>query len=71
QLTLRDLTPGYHGIVLYTSTGAQVYRRNLYIQANYITERITFPASLAAGTYLLRVVNNDGTVASRTIIINR
>ncbi|WP_460569134.1 T9SS type A sorting domain-containing protein, partial [Flaviaesturariibacter terrae] len=70
QLTLSGLTPGYHGIVLYSSNGAQVYRRNLYIQATYINERISFPASLAAGTYLLRVVNNDGTVASQTIVIN-
>ncbi|RYY39102.1 MAG: hypothetical protein EOO08_11260 [Chitinophagaceae bacterium] len=69
QLTLKGLTSGYHGILLYNSAGAQVYRRNLFIQGDYIIERISFPATLAAGTYLLRVVNNDGTIASRTIVI--
>ncbi|TCZ73010.1 beta strand repeat-containing protein, partial [Flaviaesturariibacter aridisoli] len=69
QLTLTGVNNGYHGIVLYNSVGAQVYRRNLFLQANYINERISLPASLAAGTYVLRVVNNDGTVASQTIVI--
>ncbi len=69
KVTKNDVTPGYYGILLYNSAGSLVMQKNLNIQANYIDQTITIPATLNSGMYRVVLVNHEKKIDAKTILV--
>jgi len=69
RLTMTDLTPGYYGLLLFSSNGQLVFQRNMNIQAGFINQAFTIPATLSPGVYTAYLVNHLITIGTRTILV--
>ncbi len=69
RLTMTDITPGYYGLLLFNSNGQLVFQRNMNIQAGFINQVFTIPATLSPGVYTAYLVNHLATIGTRTILV--
>ncbi len=69
RLTMTDITPGYYGLLLFNSNGQLVFQRNMNIQAGFINQAFTIPATLSPGVYTAYLVNHLATIGTRTILV--
>ena len=66
---MTDITPGYYGLLLFNSNGQLVFQRNMNIQAGFINQAFTIPATLSPGVYTAYLVNHLATIGTRTILV--
>ena len=69
RISMNNLKPGYYGLFFYNADGRQVYQRDMNIQADFINQEFTIPYSLTPGVYRIRLINEIGVVATRSIVI--
>jgi len=69
RLTMTDVKPGYYGLLLFNSNGQLVFQRNMNIQAGFINQAFTIPATLSPGVYTAYLVNHLATIGTRTILV--
>jgi hypothetical protein len=69
RISMNNLKPGYYGLFFYNAEGRQVYKRDMNIQADFINQELTIPYSLTPGIYRIRLINELGVVATKTISI--
>jgi hypothetical protein len=69
HFVFKGLKLGWYGINLYNGAGQKVYTRGYSIQGNYLMESIRVPGSLQPGTYQLQLVDSNGTISVKTIVV--
>lgn len=69
RVTMNNLTPGYYGLLFFNSDGKLVYQKNINIQANFINQSFTIPATMARGTYRVELINHLIILATKSILI--
>jgi hypothetical protein len=67
--SMKDLTPGYYGLLFFNSAGELVLQHNINIQANFINQSLTVPGTLAPGIYRVQLVNSTKLLQTRSIVI--
>jgi phosphodiesterase/alkaline phosphatase D-like protein len=69
RITMNGIQPGNYGMRLYSSAGEEVVRRFVNVQATFINERLSIPAHLPSGVYVLRLTSDTEVIAHQTIVI--
>lgn len=69
RITMTGITPGYYGLLLFNSEGQLVYQRNMNIQANFINQTFTVPATLQNGVYRANLTNHLEIIGTITILV--
>ncbi len=69
RITMGNLKPGYYGLLLFDAAGRLVYQKDMNIQAGFINQTFTIPASLARGIYRAYLVDFLTTIGTRTILV--
>jgi hypothetical protein len=70
RISIKNITPGYYGLQFINSNGGLAFQYNMNVQADFINQAITIPGTLARGVYQLQLVNTDGVVAKKTILVH-
>ena len=65
----KDVKPGYYGLLFFNSEGKLVYQKDINVQANFINQSMTIPATLPVGVYRLQLVNFEKLLDTRSILI--
>ena len=69
RVTMNNLTPGYYGLLFFNSDGKLVYQKNINIQANFINQSFTIPATMARGTYQVNLINHLTLLATKSVLV--
>lgn len=69
RLTKDKVKPGYYGLLLFNSNGQLVFQKDMNIQADFINQAFTIPATLTPGVYTVLLVHDEDLVATRMISI--
>ncbi len=69
RVTMKNITPGYYGLLFFNSDGKLVYQKDMNIQANFINQSFTLPASLPVGIYRVQLVNHLVILSTKTVLI--
>ena len=69
RITMTGITPGYYGLLLFNSEGQLVYQRNMNIQADFINQTFTVPATLQKGIYRANLTNHLEIIGTITILV--
>ncbi|MBK6937700.1 MAG: hypothetical protein IPH18_13065 [Chitinophagaceae bacterium] len=69
RLTKDKLKPGYYGLLFFNSTGQMVFQKDMNVQADFINQVFTIPATLTPGVYTVLLIHDEDLVATRMISI--
>lgn len=67
RVSMNNLAPGYYGLLFFNSSGQLAYQHNINIQAGFINQLVTLPATMAPGTYRVSLVTANEVKATKTI----
>lgn len=69
RITVKDIQPGYYGLMLFNSAGEKVYQWNMNIQSTFINQTFTVPATLQHGVYRAYLVNDKKEFEVITVLV--
>ena len=69
RITVKDILPGYYGLMLFNSAGEKVYQWNMNIQSTFINQTFTVPATLQHGVYRAYLVSDKKEMDVITILV--
>lgn len=69
RVTVKDIKPGYYGLILMNTQGEKVYQWNMNIQADFINQTLQVPATLARGVYRAYLVNYEKELGVITVLV--
>ncbi len=69
RITVKDIQPGYYGLLLFNSAGVKVYQWNMNIQSTFINQTFTIPATLQHGVYRAYLVSDKKEMDVITILV--
>jgi hypothetical protein len=69
RITVKDIQPGYYGLMLFNSAGEKVYQWNMNIQSTFINQTFTVPATLQHGVYRAYLVNDNKEFEVITVLV--
>lgn len=69
RITVKDIQPGYYGLILFNSAGEKVYQWNMNIQSTFINQTFTVPATLQHGVYRAYLVNDKKEFDVITVLV--
>lgn len=69
RITVKDIQPGYYGLMLFNSAGERVYQWNMNIQSTFINQTFTVPATLQQGVYRAYLVNDKKEFEVITVLV--
>lgn len=70
RITASKLKAGYYGLLIFDASGRLVMQKNMNVQADFINQTVTLPATLQHGIYRAYLVNFEETIGIRTILVN-
>lgn len=68
-ITVKEVKPGYYGLLLFNSQGERVYQWNMNIQSTFINQTFSIPATLPKGVYRAYLVNQEKEMGVITILV--
>ena len=69
RITVKDIQPGYYGLMLFNSAGEKVYQWNMNIQSTFINQTFTVPATLQHGVYRAYLVSDKKEMEVITVLV--
>ena len=69
RITVKDIQPGYYGLILFNSAGEKVFQQNINNQSTFINQTITVPATLQHGVYRAYLVSDQKEMGVITILV--
>ncbi|MBI3139550.1 MAG: hypothetical protein HYZ15_13320 [Sphingobacteriales bacterium] len=69
RITVKEVKPGYYGLLLFNSQGERVYQWNMNIQSGFINQTFSIPATLPKGVYRAYLVNQEKEMGVITILV--
>ena len=69
RVTMKNITPGYYGLLFFNNDGKLVHQINMNIQANFINQIFTIPSVLPGGIYRVQLVNHLRILATDNIFV--
>lgn len=69
RITVKDIQPGFYGVMLFNSAGEKVHQWNMNIQSTFINQTITVPASLQHGVYRAYLVSDKKEMEVITVLV--
>lgn len=69
RITVKDIQPGYYGLMLFNSAGEKVYQWNMNIQSTFINQTFTIPATLQHGVYRAYLVSDKKEFEVITVLV--
>ncbi len=69
RITVKDIQPGYYGVMLFNSAGEKVHQWNMNIQSTFINQTITVPATLQHGVYRAYLVSDKKEMEVITVLV--
>ncbi len=69
RITVKDIQPGYYGLLLFNSAGEKVYQWNMSIQSTFINQTFTIPATLQHGVYRAYLVSDKKEFEVITVLV--
>lgn len=69
RITVKDIQPGYYGLLLFNSAGEKVQQWNMNIQSTFINQTISIPATLQQGVYWAYLVSDKKEMEVITVLV--
>lgn len=69
RVTMKNITPGYYGLLFFNSDGKLVYQKDMNIQVNFINQTFTVPGHLPVGIYRVQLVNYHQILSTKNVLI--
>ncbi len=69
RITVKDIQPGFYGVMLFNSAGEKVHQWNMNIQSTFINQTITVPATLQYGVYRAYLVSDKKEMEVITVLV--
>ena len=69
RITVKDIQPGFYGLMLFNSAGEKVHQWNMSIQSTFINQTFTVPATLQHGVYRAYLVSDKKEMEVITVLV--